>query len=453
MSPPRGAAPLRIFAVSLLLSVCAHPTAAQAPTSQPPAATAPLSTITKITVDWVSYPTAAAALEALSHNYTVMLDKLTPATDPLKGQARVVVPDRDRLRPLVSQQLTQQLKRPVIGEALDYKIDQARLEIRAMADALMRSQAFETASIVEQNDTRNPDIGDADYLVWFQVRTASLDNTGAWLGRWLVRRAGRDTATGAAMDPGVPPGTARFSSFVKSVRDGIARLGGSPVAAGAGAQTTGDGGRRTVSSGSGIIVDAEGHVATNDHVVRDCTALRVTDSANASQSATIAAHDTVNDLAVLKAEHRWPSAAAIRDGREARPGDSVVVTGYPLSGVVGSGMAVTTGSLTALTGPSDDSRLLQVSAPVQPGNSGGPLLDGSGGVIGVVTGTLNGTALAIKTGVVPQNVNFAIKSAVLRNFLDTNGIAYVNAAGQHKMAAAAIGDLARKFTVRVECQR
>jgi hypothetical protein len=148
MSPPRGAAPLRIFAVSLLLSVCAHPTAAQAPTSQPPAATAPLSTITKITVDGVSYPTAAAALEALSHNYTVMLDKLTPATDPLKGQARVVVPDRDRLRPLVSQQLTQQLKRPVIGEALDYKIDQARLEIRAMADALMRSQAFETASIV-----------------------------------------------------------------------------------------------------------------------------------------------------------------------------------------------------------------------------------------------------------------------------------------------------------------
>jgi S1-C subfamily serine protease len=161
----------------------------------------------------------------------------------------------------------------------------------------------------------------------------------------------------------------------------------------------------------------------------------------------------VNDLAVLKAEHRWHSAAAIRDGRDARPGDNVVVTGFPLSGVVGSGMAVTTGSLTALTGPSDDSRLLQVSAPVQPGNSGGPLLDGSGGVIGVVTGTLNGTALAIKTGVVPQNVNFAIKSAVLRNFLDTNGIGYVNAAGQHKMPAGAIGDLARKFTVRVECQR
>ena len=192
---------------------------------------------------------------------------------------------------------------------------------------------------------------------------------------------------------------------------------------------------------------------TNDHVVRDCSALRVTDTANASQGATIAAHDTVNDLAVLKAEHRWPSAAAIRDGRDARPGDNVVVTGYPLSGVVGSGMAVTTGSLTALTGPSDDSRLLQVSAPVQPGNSGGPLLDGGGGVIGVVTGTLNGTALAIKTGVVPQNVNFAIKSAVLRNFLDTNGIGYVNAAGQHKMPAGAIGDLARKFTVRVECQR
>jgi len=59
-------------------------------------------------------------------------------------------------------------------------------------------------------------------------------------------------------------------------------------------------------------------------------------------------------------------------------------------------MAVTTGSLTALAGPRDDSRLLQVSAPVQPGNSGGPLLDGGGNVIGVVTGTLNGIVLAVR---------------------------------------------------------
>jgi hypothetical protein len=95
---------------------------------------------------------------------------------------------------------------------------------------------------------------------------------------------------------------------------------------------------------------------------------------------------------------------------------------------------------------------LQVSAPVQPGNSGGPLLDSSGSVIGVVTGTLNGVVLAVATGTIPQNVNFAIKTAVLRNFLDTNGIGYASAAPKREISPADIGELARRFTVRVECQ-
>jgi S1-C subfamily serine protease len=254
------------------------------------------------------------------------------------------------------------------------------------------------------------------------------------------------------MDPGVPAGTARYASFATSVREGIQRLGGISVAGAAGTQTTGDKGRRTISSGTGIIVDTQGHLITNDHVVRNCSRLQVIDTTNASHEVTVLARDSVNDLAVLKAAHRWPQAATLRDGHDLRPGESVVVTGYPLSGLVGSSMAVTTGSLTALAGPRDDSRLLQVSAPVQPGNSGGPLLDGGGNVIGVVTGTLNGIVLAVATGTIPQNVNFAIKAAVLRNFLDTNGIGYASAAQKRELSPADIGELARRFTVRVACQ-
>jgi S1-C subfamily serine protease len=439
---------MALVGVAVLLQACAQPPN----TTAPVAADAPFSKVSNIKYNDVPYPTTAAALDAMRQDTAKVLDGLPSETDPLKGRALIVVPDHDRLRPLIAQQLLAALKRPVIGEALDYKIEQERLGLHALADALVKARTFETSTVVEQNDTRNPDISGADYLVWYQVRTVLADNTGAWLGRWQIRHAGSETTAGATVDPGVPAGMPRYASFGKSVREGMQRLGGTSVAGAAGTQTTSDKGRRTVSSGTGIIVDTQGHIVTNDHVVRNCATLQVTDTTNASHAVTVAARDTSNDLAVLKSAHHWTQAASLRDGRDLRPGENVVVTGYPLSGLVGSGMAVTTGSVTSIAGPHDDSRLLQVSAPVQPGNSGGPLLDSSGNVIGVVTGTLNGMVLAIATGTIPQNVNFAIKAAVLRNFLDTNGIGYAGAAQRHEISAADIGDMARRFTVRVECQ-
>ena len=72
----------------------------------------------------------------------------------------------------------------------------------------------------------------------------------------------------------------------------------------------------------------------------------------------------------------------------------------------------------------DDARMIQISAPVQPGNSGGPLLDSSGRVIGVVNSKLNEIAYAKATGDLPQNVNFAIKANVAMNFLDAHSVPY-----------------------------
>ena len=82
------------------------------------------------------------------------------------------------------------------------------------------------------------------------------------------------------------------------------------------------------------------------------------------------------------------SAATFRDGQNIRPGDGVVVVGYPLRGLLASNANVTTGTISALAGVRDDSRRLQLTAPVQPGDSGGPLLDLSGNVVGVIVATL-----------------------------------------------------------------
>ena len=130
-------------------------------------------------------------------------------------------------------------------------------------------------------------------------------------------------------------------------------------------------------------------------------------------------------MALLKLEQRTETTAAFRIGRPPRAGESAVVFGFPLSQLLASTGNVTTGIVTALAGPLNDPHQIQISAPVQSGNSGGPVLDASGYLIGVVVSKLN----AVR-GDMPQNVNFAIKASTAANFLDAHGIAYQSATGE-----------------------
>lgn len=144
-----------------------------------------------------------------------------------------------------------------------------------------------------------------------------------------------------------------------------------------------------------------------------------------------------------------------------RAGDTIVVLGYPLAGLLATTANLTVGNISALAGLGDDSRYLQISAPVQPGNSGGPLLDGSGHLVGIVTAKLDAALVARFTGDIPQNVNFALKAEVARTFLDSKGIAYHSAPSEtsrglfssdKQLSPADIGDVARPFTLRIECE-
>lgn len=446
-TPLRFALLLPLCAALGLLGSCA-PMATNRP--QPVAATGPVTTVTGATVNGVHYTTAAAAVDALRGSEEGYVAQVTPEADPIKGTVRIILPDHDRLRPLVAQTAMQATKRIVTGAALDFLIDEFQVGLQAAADAVVKGGEFSSASIVVQNDVLNPEQGDADYLVWYQVRTILPNNTGAWLGHWVVRRRGSPAEQFAAFDIGTKPGAPRYDSFVKSVRMAALRLGGRSRG-GATQSSLPPGARGPASIGSGFIIDTKGHVLTNEHVVRSCDRPKVTDIDGHSYEARVEARDASNDLALLSASHHWPDAATLRDGREPRPGDAVVVTGFPYGGLISSNVVVTTGSLNALTGPRDDTRLLQLSAPVQPGNSGGPVLDESGRVIGVVSEMLNGIAVAAVTGALPQNVNYAIKSAIIRNFLDTRQIDYAHAAPGHDLSSGDVGDLARKFTVRVAC--
>ena len=184
---------------------------------------------------------------------------------------------------------------------------------------------------------------------------------------------------------------------------------------------------------------------TNYHVIEGCSALKALTGA-----LSVIARDEGNDLALLKSM-KTASKFATFNGGPVRVGQSVMAVGYPLRGLLSSGANVTMGNVSALAGPNDDTGLLQITAPVQPGNSGGPLMDQSGNVVGVVASKLDTLKIARATGDIPQNVNFAIKGAVVRSFLEANGIGFSAAASAEKLDPAVIAERATKFTVVVEC--
>jgi tetratricopeptide (TPR) repeat protein len=206
-------------------------------------------------------------------------------------------------------------------------------------------------------------------------------------------------------------------------------------------------------TGSGIVVGAGGEVVTNAHVVDRCDAIKVQFASKKSETAVLVARDEKNDLALLRVASPPPAVAAFRDGAPVRAGDTVVALGYPLPSLLSSSATLTVGYVSALTGFEDDARYLQISAPVQPGNSGGPLVDASGHLAGIVTSKLNAENVARFIGDIPQNVNFAIKAEVVRTFLDGKGIAYKTQRSDQQLSPADVGEVARPFTVYVECRR
>ena len=199
-------------------------------------------------------------------------------------------------------------------------------------------------------------------------------------------------------------------------------------------------------SGSGFRVSSHGHVLTNDHVVSGCAEVRIPPYG----TVPISARDKASDLAILKA----PSGgvvAAFRQGAGVQQGAEVLAAGFPLHGILASGVHVTVGMVSALAGPGDDRRQFQITAPVQPGNSGGPVVDTSGNAVGVVVSRLEQSEFAGTVSRSLQTVNFAVSAGIARAFLDSEGVEYITAPSNVDLGREKIAAAARAFTVLVEC--
>jgi S1-C subfamily serine protease len=223
----------------------------------------------------------------------------------------------------------------------------------------------------------------------------------------------------------------------KSYVEASNRAGPGPRTATPAAPSRGD----KISTGTGFFVSKTGHVLTNEHVIKGCSEFQVSRTGAPATSARLVASDAANDLALLQTDATPGPVPPI--SVRARIGENVYVYGFPLAGTLASSGNFTVGHVSATAGLNDDTRKLQISAPVQPGNSGGPLIDQFGNVVGVIVSQLRGTA---------QNVNFAIKSTIALNFLDANRIEPSLDVATTALEPAKVAEQALSFTVQVICR-
>jgi len=187
-------------------------------------------------------------------------------------------------------------------------------------------------------------------------------------------------------------------------------------------------------------------------VVKECKSIEVNRAAEEPVPAKLVALDSTNDLAVIGSPFKPEAIASFRPG--VRVGEAIAVYGFPLVGLLSSGGNFTLGNVTALAGLRDDSRLLQISAPVQVGNSGGPLLDETGAVVGIVVSKLNAMLVAATTDDLAQNINFAIKASTVRAFAEVHGIEIETAAPNAAILRPAdLADKARAISAHIVCIR
>ncbi len=175
--------------------------------------------------------------------------------------------------------------------------------------------------------------------------------------------------------------------------------------------------RKKSGSGSAFIISDNGYIITCYHVIDGASKVVIFNNSK-EYPAKLILTDKHNDLALLKIDGTFP-ALSFAQRNSVKMGSDVFTIGYPNPILQGVNQKLTKGNINALTGFQDDVRLYQISTPVQPGNSGGALLNKDGDVVGIIVAVLKAETAFKITGSLPQNVNYAMKSTYIQALIDT----------------------------------
>lgn len=166
-------------------------------------------------------------------------------------------------------------------------------------------------------------------------------------------------------------------------------------------------------SGSGVIVSDEGYIITNNHVVEGANDLFVDFADNVRRPAVLVGTDPLNDIAVIKVEGSLPGVAAIGDSSALQPGETVLAIGSPLGNFRNTVTAGVVSALNRSVGRMEG--LIQTDAAINSGNSGGPLINLRGEVVGINTLVVRNDLDASSSAAPVEGLGFAVPSAIFRN--------------------------------------
>ena len=205
-----------------------------------------------------------------------------------------------------------------------------------------------------------------------------------------------------------------------------------------------------ISSGSGFFVNKNGYLVSNYHVVEMCQyVLAVMDGD--LLNVKVVASDITNDLIVGKVEELSNNNFLALSSDGAFLGDNVIAAGFPLAGTLSDNLKVTRGIVSSMSGLNNNYSEYQIDAAVQSGNSGGPLIDASGNVVGVVVSQLNKYAILQEREIIPENVNFAVKSQNVGVFLSANNIDFISKDSKKVIQNRVVAKSAEDSTVMLLC--
>jgi S1-C subfamily serine protease len=170
--------------------------------------------------------------------------------------------------------------------------------------------------------------------------------------------------------------------------------------------------------GTCFAVSEDGKLATAEHVVRDARSISVQFEGGDPIKAAVWARDEETDIAILDIDEETPNHLVLADASVATSGDRVFTFGFPVVDLLGQEPKFTDGAVSSLSGLKGEKRLMQITVPIQPGNSGGPVVTERGLVIGIITSTVATTAFFEATGSLPQGINWAVKAEHARVLLE-----------------------------------